>query len=165
MILLTDAHYRDDDTSRVAGLLVADWSDSAPTRELALEAGPVAPYEPGSFYKRELPCLLALLSTLDAPPDCVVVDGHAWVQPGRPGLGAHLHAQTGIPVVGVAKRAFIDGGAIPVLRGESASPLYVTAAGCDPVAAAESVRGMAGPHRFPALLTWVDHLARGLPTR
>ncbi|MEO7729694.1 MAG: endonuclease V [Kofleriaceae bacterium] len=66
----------------------------------------VLPYEPGGFYKRELPCWLALLAHARAAgivPDLLVVDGYACFGPGRPALGEHLVQATGTPVVGVAK--------------------------------------------------------------
>ena len=105
-----------------------------------------------------------MLATLPGPPDLVVVDGYAMLGPDRPGLGAHLHDALGgsIPVVGVAKTAFAGAVAIPVLRGSSAVPLWITAIGIDPAQAAGHVTAMHGPHRLPTLLVRADHLARGL---
>jgi hypothetical protein len=62
----------------------------------------------------------------------LVVDGYADLDPdGRPGLGAHAHAEFGIPVIGVAKSRFRTAThAVPVARGSSVRPLFVTAAGC-----------------------------------
>ncbi|MGN9908659.1 hypothetical protein ACTMTJ_14040 [Phytohabitans sp. LJ34] len=79
----------------------------------------------------------------------------------RPGLGAHLHAEIRVPVVGVAKTEFRGAGhAIPVHRGGAARPLYVTAAGLSAERAAALVAAMAGPHRMPDALRRVDSLAR-----
>jgi len=91
-----------------------------------------------------------------------VVDGYADLDPdGRPGLGARAHAEFGVPVIGVAKTAFRTAThAIPVLRGASARPLYVTAAGMSRLGAAELVRQMAGRHRMPDALRRADTLAR-----
>jgi deoxyribonuclease V len=61
----------------------------------------------------------------------------------------------------VAKAAFAEGTAMPVLRGQSRRPLFVGAAGMDPVTAAALVRSMHGPDRLPTLLRRVDQLARG----
>jgi deoxyribonuclease V len=64
-------------------------------------------------------------------------------------------------VIGVAKTAFGTAThAIPVLRGTSARPLYVTAAGMSRADAAELVRQMAGRYRLPDALRRVDTLAR-----
>jgi deoxyinosine 3'endonuclease (endonuclease V) len=60
---------------------------------------------------------------------------------GRPGLGAHAHAEFGIPVIGVAKSRFRS--AIPrgaAVRGSSARPLYGTGAGMPRADAADLVR-------------------------
>ena len=52
---------------------------------------------------RELPALLAVIEDLDEPPGLVIVDGYVDLDPdGRPGLGAHLNARLGVPVIGVA---------------------------------------------------------------
>ena len=63
-------------------------------------------------------------------------------------------------MIGVAKTAFAGAPAVPVVRGDSARPLYVTAAGLDPQLAARHLAAMHGPHRLPTLLKRVDTLAR-----
>jgi deoxyribonuclease V len=162
MKIALDVQY-DDPTARVAGVAFDAWTDAVPCWEGTTTVGSVAPYVPGRFFERELPCLQALLATAPGPIDAVVVDGHAWLAPGRPGLGAHLWAAMGEawPVIGVAKRRFAGGHATEVQRGGSATPLHVTAAGMDDAEAAAWVAAMAGEHRIPALLKRVDQLARG----
>jgi hypothetical protein len=90
----------------------------------------VPPYRPGEFYRRELPPLRAILDDLTGLGP-LVVDGYADLDPaGRPGLGAHAHAEFGIPVIGVAKSQFRAAThAVPVVRGSSGRPLFITAAG------------------------------------
>jgi deoxyribonuclease V len=86
-----------------------------------------------------------------------------WLGAGRPGLGAHLYQALGrrTAVVGVAKRRFHGAGdAVPILRGTSQVPLFVTAVGIDLAEAAEGVRRMHGAHRIPTLLKRVDRLSR-----
>jgi deoxyribonuclease V len=125
----------------------------------------VLPYWPGEFYLRELPPIRAVLGGL-SDLGLLVVDGYTDLDPGgRPGLGAHAHAEFGIPVIGVAKSAFRTAThAVPVLRGTSARPLFVTAAGMPRDEAAELVRHMAGQHRLPNAIRRADTLARtGLP--
>jgi deoxyribonuclease V len=143
-----------------------DWSDPTSTLECVFrtEATP-EPYEPGSFYKRELPFLVEAVALVQRrhPVEAVVIDGHVWLREGQPGLGARLHEALGArqAVIGVAKAAFAGGSAVPVLRGDSNRPLFVTAAGMNSHGAAELVRGMHGPHRVPTLLKRADQLARG----
>jgi deoxyribonuclease V len=177
MIACLDVDYRDtpdgDTRAAVACVLLADWTDPAPARELTCAVENVAPYEPGAFYKRELPCLLAALAQVPEPLTTVVVDGYVWLGAGedgtpKPGLGARLYDALGgrVPVVGVAKTAFRGAGAVttPVVRGaEAKNPLHVTAVGMDPLEAARRVAAMHGPHRLPTALKRVDALCRAAP--
>ena len=161
-IAVLDVHYMDDQAA-AACVVVDDWPDELPSHEAVEWMDHVEPYQPGSFFRRELPCLLAVLRKLSSPPSLVVIDGYAWLDgDGRRGLGAHLHdaLDPSIPVVGVAKSRFAGAGPIEVLRGASRSPLFVTAAGVDPGLAAEAVRRMHGPHRIPTVLKRVDRLCR-----
>jgi deoxyribonuclease V len=125
-------------------------------------AGAAPEYEPGAFYLRELPYLLAMLATLDERPELVVIDGYVWLGAERPGLGAHLYEalERRVTVVGVAKRPYLGALAVPVLRGASKQLLYVGAAGVALEEAAEKVRTMHGIHRIPTLLKRVDRLSR-----
>ena len=121
----------------------------------------VAAYQPGRFYLRELPPITAVLSTTERL-DLLLIDGYADLDPaGTPGLGARLHVDTGLPIIGVAKSAFRAAThAIPVYRGPAVRPLYVTAAGFPAVRAAALVTAMAGSHRIPDALRRADALAR-----
>lgn len=143
----------------------ADWSDPTSMLECVWRATVTpAPYEPGALYKRELPFLLDAVTLIERhhPVEVVVIDGHVWLREGQPGLGARLHEALGRKaVIGVAKAAFAEGSAVPVVRGSSSRPLFVSAAGINTQAAAKLVRGMHGPHRLPTLLKRADHLARG----
>lgn len=166
MIVAIDVDYAGS-APTVAAVGFAGWSDQAPALEHVLESRQApAPYEPGAFFRRELPYLLEVLVHVQAhvAVDVVVVDGHAWLREGELGLGARLHEalQGRCPVVGVAKSAFEGGVGLPVLRGGSRQPLYVSAAGMDADRAAALVGEMHGPHRLPALLARTDQLARRL---
>lgn len=161
-----DVDYRDAG-ARAACVLAQSWGDAMPTSEHACDIDSVEAYEPGSFYKRELPCLLSVLNRLPEPPDIAVVDGYVWLDgEERPGLGFHLFKALGskMPVVGIAKTAFVGAEASlhvgKVYRGQSRKPLFVTSVGVELAIASAWVKGMAGPHRIPSLLTAVDRLAR-----
>lgn len=160
MKLCLDVDYRGDGAV-AAAVGFREWADDVPTVERTLAIDRVEPYEPGAFYKRELPCLLALLADVERP-ELIVIDGYVWLGE-RPGLGAHLWRALGeaVPVVGVAKTRFASASAAEVVRGTDAKrPLYVTAAGVSAEEAAEWVRAMHGPHRLPTLLKRVDGLCR-----
>jgi deoxyribonuclease V len=160
-----DVHYLGTGGVRAAAVLAADATFACVQAERAAVVTWVPSYRPGEFYLRELPPLRAVLDDLSGL-GLLVVDGYADLDPGgRPGLGAHAHAEFGIPVIGVAKTAFHAAThAVPVLRGTSASPLFVTAAGMPRDEAADLVRHMAGQHRLPDAIRRADTLARtGLP--
>src|SRR5207247_146224 len=109
------------DHALAACVLFRGWADaqSAGTHLEVISA--VQPYQPGKFYLRELPCLLAVLAKVQEPLETVVVDGYVWLQDEQsPGLGGHLHAALQLPVIGVAKTRFLTAGAAkPVFRGGS----------------------------------------------
>jgi deoxyribonuclease V len=154
-------HYLDGGGARAAVAAYRDRRFSQVTRTQTAMLAAVEPYHPGEFYRRELPPLRAVIPAADELA-LMVVDGYVDLDPdGRPGLGAHVHDEFGVPVIGVAKTAFLTAThAAPVLRGQSARPLYVTAAGMTISDAAVLVAEMAGPFRLPDALTTVDRLAR-----
>jgi deoxyribonuclease V len=162
LIAALDVDYRRDDFAVAAGVWFDGWPAPAAQYEAVATVRDVAPYQPGQFFRRELPCLLAVLARGPAAR-VIIVDGFVWLDAGRPGLGAHLHEALGghSIVIGVAKTAYAGAlDAVPVCRGASRSPLYVTVAGASAADAAAWVTAMHGPHRLPTLLKRVDQLAR-----
>ena len=99
-----------------------EWSDEASTLEVVARSdAPAAPYEPGQFWRREMPYLLEVLARLPALPTTVVVDGYVWLDERKSGLGAHLFdALAGkASVIGVAKRPYRNAAhAAEVVRGK-----------------------------------------------
>jgi deoxyribonuclease V len=164
MILAVDVHYPADSTATAAGVLFSEWHSDAADQVVTHQIGQVAPYRPGYFFERELPCLLSLIAKLDTPPDLVIIDGYVWLGADlRPGLGAHLHAalDSAIPVIGIAKSRFHETPPnTEVFRGLSSRPLFVTAVGIEADAARTSIRSMHGPHRTPTMLSLVDRACR-----
>jgi deoxyribonuclease V len=162
MIAALDVHY-DQATlrGRAAAIVFESWYDAEPVGEYLADVENVEPYVPGEFFRRELPCLLAVLSRIDLKLDVVVIDGYVRLN-GKPGLGEHLFDVLGrkLPVIGVAKTRFVGAPAREILRGGSASPLFISSAGIGPDEAAECVARMHGAHRIPTLLKRVDRLAR-----
>jgi deoxyribonuclease V len=156
-----DVHYLPAARARAAAVLAADPLFAHVLAERTVVVPEVAPYRPGEFYLRELPPIRAVLQGL-SEVGLLVVDGYVDLDPdGRPGLGARAHAEFGIPVIGVAKSSFRTAThAIPVVRGSSARPLFVTAAGMPITDAADLVRRMTGRHRLPDALRRADTLAR-----
>ena len=124
-------------------------------------------YEPGRFYLRELPPLLAVVERIVEPIDCYVIDGYCHLSAnGTPGLGAYLkeslpHAAT---IIAVAKNRYRDTmHAVQLLRAGSTRPLFITAIDVDDEQAAQHVTAMAGEFRIPTLLKAVDRMCRDDP--
>ncbi len=158
-----DVHYSDEGGATAALVVCGEAALAMVLDEHVANVHRVAPYEPGALFKRELPCIRAVMA-LNGPLDLLVVDGYATLDPGgRPGLGAHAAEVFSLPVIGVAKTPFRAAThAIEVIRGTATRPLYVTAAGGIEInKAAHIVAGMAGPYRVPSALTRADRLARG----
>jgi deoxyribonuclease V len=170
MLACVDVAYGES-TAHAACLVFDSWTDPQESDRVVATAPLPAPYRPGAFFERELPPILAVLGRLAAPLEAVIVDGYVWLGGSKSGLGAHLYAAIHVPVVGVAKTGWGSAASgegpmrtIPIVRGRSAKPLFVTSAGLDVALAAAHVRSMHGEHRVPTLLKAVDRLARaGIP--
>lgn len=89
----------------------------------------VEDYEPGSFYKRELPCIIELFLKIDLSRiNAIIIDGYVFLDDNRKeGLGAYLyyHLKEKVPIIGVAKTSFHDNkkNVFEVFRGKSKKPL------------------------------------------
>ena len=59
-IFATDVQYGDVANAMAAGVLFHEWGAEEANREVAVEVSNVPDYEPGKFFRRELPCLLEL---------------------------------------------------------------------------------------------------------
>jgi len=157
-----DVHYLKDGNAKAAAVLFSDYSDMKPAATITQLLPDAAEYIPGQFYRRELPCIVALLQQISEPLDEVVIDGYVMLGD-KPGLGMHLfnHLKGRAPVIGVAKSGFKGAYAAEVFRGRSERPLYITAVGINLQRASEKISMMHGDFRIPILLKHVDLLARG----
>ena len=133
-------------------------SSPGPSVALLLRAPPPQDHRPPRRSVNRSPIGYRTLSGLGL----LVVDCYADLDPsGRPGLGAHAHAEFGILVIGVAKSRFRTAThAVPAMRRSSARPLFVTAAGMPAADAADLVRRMVGRYWLPDALRRADTLAR-----
>lgn len=163
-IVLTDVCYQTH-YAQAAGVVIQHWTDIEPRAEHLCCSSEVEDYVSGQFYQRELPHLLTLLKEV-GPYDCVVVDAHVWLEASQPGAGHYLWRALDerVPVIGVAKNPFRGGVALPLLRGDSKKPLWISAEGVNPHDARDWIRSMAGPYRIPTLLKRVDSLSRCPPS-
>lgn len=163
MILAVDVHY-EGLIAVVAGVLFENWDDDHSCEVFMSTVSDIKKYEPGEFYKRELPCILKLLEDHNIRPDCIIIDGFVYLDGvGKAGLGKHLHdaLEGGVNVIGVAKKPFKDiSDYFAVYRGGSDKPLYVTSEGIDIDTAKKLVATMSGQFRVPTLLKRVDQACR-----
>ncbi len=164
MLLAVDVHYPTRSSAMAAGVLFEEWSTAEPSQEIHTWVSDIQDYVPGQFYRRELPCLMTLIRSLEIMPETIVIDGFVTLGSDRgPGLGHHLYHELdgAASVVGVAKRPFKDTPReTEVYRGSSRKPLFVTSIGMELERAKSRVRSMHGAHRVPTLLKSVDRLCR-----
>lgn len=168
MKLAVDVQYSND-TAMVGGVSFENWQDHEAQREYISRVQGVMDYEPGKFYKRELPCILQLIAEHELAPECIIVDGFVFLDGfSEAGLGKHLFdALDGkVSVIGVAKKRFKDiDSRYEVYRGVSKNPLYVTAVGLEVEQARENIRLMHGSNRLPTLLKYADQICRNKEMR
>jgi deoxyribonuclease V len=162
MILCVDVNYHED-YAVAAGIVFRDWNDEKILQEIVEKVTNIEPYISGQFYRRELPCIIQVLSQVDDSVDTVIIDGYVWLNDGKPGLGAHLYRalHERVSVIGVAKKRFFQSNsAMELKRGQSNLPLFVTAAGMNLSEAISAIKNLQGAHRIPRLLKKVDTLCR-----
>lgn len=165
MIYAFDTYYFEEFAKTVC-IAFENW-DSEKEHEVFTEKTAIlSDYESGAFYKRELPCILSLLNriTLNSD-DLIIVDGFVTLDnDGKIGLGGYLYeALNGfVPVIGIAKNNFSapDDQRRSICRGDSKTPLFVTAKGADVDEVKKRVEEMSGNFRIPTLLKKLDQLTR-----
>ncbi|MEM7103248.1 MAG: endonuclease V [Bacteroidota bacterium] len=161
MILAIDVHYREN-LAKTVSIAFEDWQDDQPSNIQVLDLPIADDYQPGEFYKRELPCIVEVLTLFDLSfCETIIIDGYVTLSnDGKRGLGAYVfdHLDGKIPVVGVAKKRFHNNDlyVAEVLRGSSANPLFISVAGMALNDAAEKVKTMHGEFRMPTLLKILD---------
>lgn len=163
MILAVDVFYYGN-KGNTGGVIFENWTDEKPAVELTAKIDNIARYESGSFYKRELPCILKLIKDHSLHPEFIVIDGYVFTDGiSRPGLGFYLYNSLSCktPVIGVAKSYF---NGIPpsceLLRGKSKRPLFITSIGISLELAKEYISKMHGKNRIPSLLKLADQLSK-----
>lgn len=165
MIYAFDTYYYEDYANTVC-IAFEDWKSDREVEVFTEQTAITSEYESGAFYKRELPCILSLLDKIVLKEeDIIIVDGYVTLDnDGKIGLGGHLYEalQGKFPIVGVAKNEFTtpDPQRRSVLRGDSKTPLFVTAKGIDVDEIKLNLELMHGPYRIPTLLKKLDQLSR-----
>lgn len=165
MIYAFDTYYYEDFAKTVC-IAFEDWFSDVEKEIFAEKTKITSDYESGAFYKRELPCILSLLAKIKLHEnDIIIVDGFVTLNnDGKMGLGGYLFEALDqkIPIIGIAKNDFSapDDKRRTVLRGESKTPLYLTAMGIDVDEIKIKLEKMHGNYRIPTLLKKLDQLTR-----
>jgi deoxyribonuclease V len=167
MKAIVDCYYKEDQAECVLGIF-NNWEDDSIKQVYTAFIEKVASYEPGKFYKRELPCILQILKQVDLDTiDTLLIDGYVFLDDeGRYGLGGHLYEALDkkIAIIGVAKTRYTKQyrNVKEVFRGKSKNPLFISAIGIKLSTAAENIEQMAGEYRMPHLVKQVDQLSRNI---
>lgn len=165
MIYAFDTYYYEDYANTVC-IAFENWTSEKEVEVFIEQTAVSSEYESGAFYKRELPCILSLLTKITLKPeDIIIVDGYVTLDnDGKIGLGGHLYEalEEKCPIIGIAKNEFTtpDSQRRSVFRGESKTPLFVTAKGMDIDEVQLKVEQMHGIYRMPTLLKKLDQLSR-----
>lgn len=163
MILAFDTYYYENKAKTVC-LNFEDWNNEDKFEIYTETLFEIEEYVSGEFYKRELPCILSLLSKIDLKKvDLIIIDGFVFLDDeNKFGLGAYLYDELNkeIPIIGVAKRDFatIEKNRIKLYRGKSETPLFITSIGIELDVASKKIGEMNGEFRIPTLLKEVDKL-------
>lgn len=165
MIFALDTYYFDNKAKTVA-LGFSDWSNSIEKENYSEILENIEEYKSGEFYKRELPCILSLISKIDLKKiEFIIVDGYVFVDDNsKLGLGGFLYEELNkkIPIIGVAKTDFISltKNKISLLRGKSKNPLFISSIGVELNEAVKRIKQMNGENRIPTLLKRLDKLTK-----
>ena len=159
MKIAIDVYY-DLCKAKAVGVIFDEWKSEEPHEIITAFIDQVEDYEPGKFYKRELPCILKLLENVDMDSiDTIIIDGYVYLSDiTKAGLGMHLYNSLAgkVPIIGVAKTYFHENSALEVFRGTSKNPLYITSVGMETSEATMYIRNMHGDFRIPKLLKLLD---------
>lgn len=100
-----DVGFEDEGACTRAAVVLLDARTLQPLEAHVARVATSMPYVPGLLSFRELPALMAARAMLARAPDLVFVDGQGIAHPRRLGIAAHFGVVTGLPSIGVAKKA------------------------------------------------------------
>lgn len=163
MILIIDGDYTNE-IAHMAGVILNDYKDKSIAGFITADTYSPEPYESGSFYKRELVGVEAILDKLNISEiELIIIDGFAKFNDGvHKSLGEHVYEKYYIPVIGVAKKwcEFCKIENTETYRGNSKTPLFVTVVGGNHSAAKRVIEEMYGENRLPYAIKLADSIAR-----
>lgn len=166
MILAVDVKYNEKEKSAKAVGLLFNWEDEKQVKVITKSINEINQYKSGEFYKRELPCIKAIMEDLaHIEITAIIIDGYVFIDNNNGyGLGGHVYEvyNKKISVIGVAKTPFFKNKETvkKIYRGKSKNPLYVSSIGVDLDYVSKKIQEMHGDYRIPTLLKKLDGLTR-----
>ena len=110
MKLAIDVFYKGQ-TAKIVAATFDNWEDEQPFQIIVKYKSEILDYVPGEFFKRELPCLIDIVSEFDiSKVELIIIDGYVYLNDNKKlGLGAYLYRYLDgkLPIIGVAKLSFI----------------------------------------------------------
>lgn len=165
--LILDVYYHEienETIATVAGIRFTGIENITILNEYTITMNQVEPYQSGQFYKREMPCLLALIQQIKEPFDMIIIDGYVYLNgTDKAGLGKYLYDNLSVkmPMIGIAKKHFYDiSEDYAIYRGKSKQPLYITCIDIEIEQAKNLVIALQGKYRIPDIITIVDRLSK-----
>ena len=101
MKLVVDVQYSEN-SALTGGILFNTWNSSVISQKLLSQENSIQEYEPGKFYKRELPCIINLLKKHNLNPEIIIIDGYVFLDGAKDaGLGKYLYnaLNNNIPII------------------------------------------------------------------
>ncbi len=167
LFLILDVHYQVEGTvtnAYVAAIRFSGIQKNKILNEYNIMVSNVTSYESGQFYKREMPCLIALINQISDPFDIIIIDGYVYLDGlAQSGMGKYLYdnLKSKKPIIGIAKNKFNGiNEEYEVYRGKSKHPLYVTTEDYDLNDAKLLIKNLEGEFRIPSIIQKVDKLSR-----
>ena len=163
MILIVDVYYKKDKAC-VCAIEIESFENERIKNRYISSCKDFNKYEPGKFYKRELPCILQILNRYKLNPKIVIIDGYVYLDGYRKkGLGGYLYDELNkdVKIIGVAKsRYYLISDEFAIYRRNSKKPLYITSAGIEIEKAKNLIKNMRGDYRIPDLLKIADRCSK-----
>jgi deoxyribonuclease V len=158
-----DVYYKKE-SATTALVEFSDFSSDKVTGTFIQKSEIPAPYIPGKFFLRELPCILKILEKANRVYKIILIDGFVFLRkPACYGLGGHLAKALDFKtvIIGIAKNYFnLAERFVEIKRGKSSKSLYVSSFKMKPEKAGSLIKEMFGSYRIPYMLKLTDRLSK-----
>lgn len=122
MIACIDVITKKNRSANAACVLNEQWNNSTPKQILTTTCEQVEDFIPGQFYRRELPCILAVLELTEKIPEIIIIDGYVWLGE-KPGLGCYLYEALNKPALHLLQKFWHGRSFSTIIRVLDKSPM------------------------------------------